>query len=136
MWIDPILVVSTLEQIGIRTDIKHRLLTKIDFNVMHLVNMCKKNWRKLQIQSEFGLSSDSSNIVITYLPWRRLENLWKMNKLVPYWAYYNIGVVGFTKCQINLHTVKLEFSLKASSYQLWIVWIQKSILSQKFSQIV
>ena len=28
---------------GIRTDAKHRSLTKIDLNVMHLVNLCKKN---------------------------------------------------------------------------------------------
>ena len=40
---------------GIRTIAKFGLLTKIDFNVMHLVILCKIFWQKLQIR-------DSSNL--------------------------------------------------------------------------
>ena len=40
---------------GIRTIAKFRLLTKIDFNVMHLVFLCKFFWQKLQIRGSSRL---------------------------------------------------------------------------------
>ena len=40
---------------GIRTITKFRLLTKIDFNVMHLVILCKIFWQKLQIRGSSDL---------------------------------------------------------------------------------
>ena len=40
-----------------RTDARLWLLTKIDFNVMHLVSLCKKIWRKLQIRGSRDLQN-------------------------------------------------------------------------------
>ena len=40
-----------------RTDTKLRLLTKIDFNVMHLVSLCKFFWQKLQIRGSRDLQN-------------------------------------------------------------------------------
>ena len=40
---------------GIRTITKLRLLTKIDFNLMHLVSLCKFFWQKLQIRGSRDL---------------------------------------------------------------------------------
>ena len=44
---------------GIRTIAKFRLLTKIDFNVMHLINLSKKIWQKLQIRGSLGLQNSA-----------------------------------------------------------------------------
>ena len=44
---------------GIRTIAKFRLLTKIDFNVMHLINLSKKIWQKLQIRGSRGLQNSA-----------------------------------------------------------------------------
>ena len=44
---------------GIRTIAKFRLLTKIDFNVMHLINLSKKIWQKLQIRGSHGLQNSA-----------------------------------------------------------------------------
>ena len=40
---------------GICTIAKFRLLTKIDFNVMHLIDLCKFFWQKLQIRGSSDL---------------------------------------------------------------------------------
>ena len=48
-----------LSNIGIRTIAKFRLLTKIDFNVMHLINLSKKIWQKLQIRGSRGLQNSA-----------------------------------------------------------------------------
>ena len=50
--------ISTIERIcprGIRTIAKFRLLTKIDFNEMHLIDLCKIFWQNLQIRGSSDL---------------------------------------------------------------------------------
>ena len=47
--------IAKLVSRGIRTITKLRLLTKIDFNIMHLVSLCKEIWQKLQIRGSRDL---------------------------------------------------------------------------------
>ena len=52
-------ILHTVDIRGIRTIAKFRLLTKIDFNVMHLINLSKKIWQKLQIRGSRGLQNSA-----------------------------------------------------------------------------
>ena len=59
---------------GIQTDAKLRSLTRIDLNVMHLVNLCKNFCQKMQIRG----SGDLQNLVYSTMAWLLGAYLQKM----------------------------------------------------------
>ena len=67
---------------GIRTITKLRLLTKIDFNIMHLVSLCKKIWQKLQIRG----SRDLQFLAISDIFFQILRILCSKNAFNWFWS--------------------------------------------------
>ena len=79
---------------GIRTIPKFRLLTKIDFNVMHLINLSKKIWQKLQIRGSRGLQNSAIS-----------------DTLFNFWQYYAVKMPLIDFGRLNL-PIKAKFCKK------------------------